>query len=98
RVMDCGDAGHILLSKRVAEDLESYRQWATHLHALGECEVKHGVRIYLVNFYTEELGNPQLPEKFRRREADKAMPVSRRDEELWIAVIPFKCASDAELQ
>jgi class 3 adenylate cyclase len=54
RVMDCGDAGHILLSKRVAEDLESYRQWAPHLNSLGECEVKHGVRIHLVNFYTDE--------------------------------------------
>ena len=62
RVMDCGDAGHILLSKRVAEDLESYRQWAPHLHSLGECEVKHGVRIHLVNFYTDEVGNAQLPD------------------------------------
>src|SRR6516165_7072010 len=57
RVMDCGDAGHILLSKRVAEDLESYRNWAPHLHSLGECEVKHGVRISLVNLYTNNLGN-----------------------------------------
>jgi class 3 adenylate cyclase len=52
RVMDCGDAGHILLSKRVAEDLEQYRQWQPHLHDLGECEVKHGVRISIVNLYT----------------------------------------------
>src|SRR6266850_584780 len=29
RVMDCGDAGHILLSKHVAEDLEEYEQWAS---------------------------------------------------------------------
>jgi class 3 adenylate cyclase len=66
RVMDCGDAGHILLSRRVAEDLEQYRRWRPHLHDLGECEVKHGVRIHVVNLYTEELGNPALPNKFKR--------------------------------
>ena len=49
RVMDCGDAGHILLSKRVADDLEQYRQWRSVLHDLGECEVKHGARIHLFN-------------------------------------------------
>jgi TolB-like protein/class 3 adenylate cyclase len=65
RVMDCGDAGHILLSRHIAEDLGHYRQWQPNLHDLGECEVKHGARIHLVNFYTEELGNPELPEKFR---------------------------------
>src|SRR4029453_115905 len=65
RVMGCGDAGHILLSRHIAEDLGHYRQWQPHLHDLGECEVKHGARIHLVNFYTEELGNPELPEKFR---------------------------------
>src|SRR5438132_12793606 len=66
RVMDCGDAGHILLSRHVAEDLEQYRQWQPCLHELGECEVKHGVRVHVVNLYTEELGNPELPEKFSR--------------------------------
>jgi len=65
RVMDCGDAGHILVSKRVADDLEQYRQWRSHLHDLGECEVKHGVRVHVVNLYTEELGNPNVPEKLR---------------------------------
>src|SRR5213082_2568913 len=65
RVMDCGDAGHILLSKRVAEDLEQYGHWQPHLHDLGECEVKHGVRVHLVNLYTDELGNSDVPEKFR---------------------------------
>jgi class 3 adenylate cyclase len=54
RVMDCGDAGHILLSKRVAEDLDTYGHWHRHLHDLGECEVKHGARLSLVNLYTEE--------------------------------------------
>jgi TolB-like protein len=93
RVMDCGDAGHILLSKRVAEDLESYRHWAPHLHSLGECEVKHGVRIHLVNFYTDELGNPEVPAKLRHRELKK----TASDKELWIAVLPFKNAGDAEI-
>src|SRR6266853_3473337 len=61
RVMDCGDAGHILLSKHVADDLEQYPQWRSNLHDLGECEVKHGVRLHLVNFYTAEVGNPEVP-------------------------------------
>src|SRR5512140_3462167 len=59
RVMDCGDAGHILLSKRVADDLEQYPRWRSHLHDLGECEVKHGLRVRTVNFYTDEVGNPE---------------------------------------
>jgi TolB-like protein/class 3 adenylate cyclase/Tfp pilus assembly protein PilF len=65
RLLDCGDAGHILLSKHVAEDLEEYPHWRPHLHELGECEVKHGVRISVVNLYTEELGNPAVPEKLK---------------------------------
>jgi TolB-like protein/Tfp pilus assembly protein PilF/class 3 adenylate cyclase len=65
RVMDCGDAGHILLSKRVAEDLEQYPHWQPYLHELGECEVKHGVRVSLVNLHTEALGNPAVPEKLK---------------------------------
>src|ERR671923_99744 len=65
RVMDCGDAGHILLSKRVAEDLAQYRQWQPLLHDLGEAEVKHGVRVHLFNLYNEELGNPEMPAKLR---------------------------------
>jgi TolB-like protein/class 3 adenylate cyclase/Tfp pilus assembly protein PilF len=66
RVMDCGDAGHILLSRHIAEDLEQYRQWQPHLHDLGECGVKHGVRVSVVNLYTNDLGNPELPEKFKQ--------------------------------
>jgi TolB-like protein/class 3 adenylate cyclase/Tfp pilus assembly protein PilF len=62
RVMDCGDAGHILLSKRVAEDLAQDSLWQPHLHELGEIEVKHGATLGVVNLYTEELGNPQVPE------------------------------------
>ena len=57
RVMDCGDAGHILLSKRVADDLEQYPRWSSHLSNLGECEVKHGARVSVVNLYTDEAGN-----------------------------------------
>src|SRR6266513_4188870 len=66
RVMDCGDAGHILLSKRVAEDLAKYRQWQPHLHDLGECQVKHDVTVSVVNLYTGEAGNAALPEKFAK--------------------------------
>src|SRR5207237_4424511 len=66
RVMDCGDAGHILLSKHVADDLEQYPQWRPSLHELGDYQVKHDVRVSVVNLYTDELGNPQVPEKFRK--------------------------------
>src|SRR5438309_1286787 len=64
RVMDCADAGHVLLSKRVAEDLEHYGRWRPCLHDLGECEVKHGQIISVVNLYTDELGNAEPPQKF----------------------------------
>jgi TolB-like protein/class 3 adenylate cyclase/Tfp pilus assembly protein PilF len=76
RVMDCGDAGHILLSKRVAEDLKEYPHWQPHLHELGECEVKHGVRVFVVNLYTRELGNPAVPEKVKA--ASVAAAAARR--------------------
>ena len=72
RVMDCGDAGHILLSKRVAEDLAHSRQWRAYLHDLGECAVKHGVPIFLVNLYTDEIGNAQLPEKVKQWQSEQA--------------------------
>ncbi len=65
RVMDCGDAGHILLSKRVAEDLAQYRHWQPYLHVLGECEVKHGEVISLVNLYSDEVGNPHPPARIK---------------------------------
>ncbi len=61
RVMDCGDAGHILVSKRVADDIDDYPEWRPLLHDLGECEVKHGVRLHLFNLYGEDFGNPALP-------------------------------------
>jgi TolB-like protein/Flp pilus assembly protein TadD len=79
RVMDCGDAGHILLSKRVADDLAPFPHWNPHLHELGECEVKHGRKISLVNFYTDTLGNPQTPKKYTLR---KPKPLLRRQRAL----------------
>ena len=77
RVMDCGDAGHILLSKHLADDLVEYRHWRPHLHDLGECEVKYGLRLHLVNLYKDDLGNPHLPEKLKRgkRWKQAAVPV-----------------------
>jgi len=74
RVLDCGDAGHILLSAHVAEDLAEYRHWQTHLHDLGECEVKYGLHLHLFNLYKDGLGNPQVPEKLRRRKRWKQTP------------------------
>src|SRR5436853_4718291 len=65
RVMDCGDAGHILLSKRVGDDLAQDGRWRPQLHELGECAVKHGVGVFVVNLYTDKIGNPQLPEKIK---------------------------------
>src|SRR5213082_3294755 len=72
RVMDCGDAGHILLSKHVAEDLEHYARWRPYLHELGEYEVKHGARISLVNLYGDSIGNADVPEKIRQAKREQA--------------------------
>src|SRR5215510_1732754 len=72
RVMDCGDAGHILLSKHVAEDLEHYPRWQPYLHDLGDCEVKHGVRVSLVNLYTDEAGNAALPTRLSTQKRSSA--------------------------
>jgi TolB-like protein/tetratricopeptide (TPR) repeat protein len=66
RVMDCGDAGHILLSKHLADDLAQYRHWQPYLHDVGECEVKHGLRLHIVNLYKDGLGNSALPKKLGR--------------------------------
>jgi TolB-like protein/Tfp pilus assembly protein PilF len=72
RVMDCGDAGHILISKRLADDLTHSRQWRAYLHDLGKCIVKHGAPISVVNFYSDEIGNPRLPEKFKQSQSEQA--------------------------
>ncbi len=76
RVMDCGDAGHILLSKRVADDLAQYRRWQPYLHDLGDCEVKHGVLLSLVNFYAERIGNSSNPTKLTST-TGKAVPLTK---------------------
>src|SRR6266699_967010 len=66
RIMDCGDAGHILLSKHVADDLAHYRHWQPYLHDLGEYEVKHGLRLHVFNLCKDNFGNPHLPDKLKR--------------------------------
>jgi TolB-like protein/class 3 adenylate cyclase/Tfp pilus assembly protein PilF len=78
RVLDCGDAGHILLSKHVADDLAEYRHWQPHLHDLGECEVKYGLHLHLFNLFKDGLGNPQIPEKLRRGRRKHAPAVTVR--------------------
>ena len=95
RVMDCGDAGHILLSKRVADDLEQYGRWRPLLHELGTCEVKHGATLGIVNLYSDEIGNPETPKKFRTDETrekkpEASPPISRKS----IAVLPFENLSE----
>jgi TolB-like protein len=90
RVMDCGDAGHIITSQRVAEDLEQYRQWRSLLHELGEVQVKHCVRLRVFNLHNEELGNPELPEKLRMTKSGTEPETVRADEGFWVAVLPFK--------
>jgi TolB-like protein/Tfp pilus assembly protein PilF len=87
RVMDCGDAGHILLSKHVAEDLEHYPRWKPYLHDLGQCEVKHGLRVSVVNFYTDEVGNPALPEKFKTARPTITEPQPKRTKPVFALAI-----------
>jgi TolB-like protein/class 3 adenylate cyclase/Tfp pilus assembly protein PilF len=91
RIMDCGDSGHILVSKHMAEDLEQYGHWKQHLHNLGECEVKHGVRVSVVNLYTEDHGNPEVPQKFvQARHKAAAVPFAaktRRTSRSWIIAV-----------
>jgi TolB-like protein/class 3 adenylate cyclase len=78
RVMDCADAGHILLSKRVADDLAQSGAWQSQLHDLGECEVKHGVTVSVVNLYTDEVGNPELPQKLKKTHGRRATGLRRQ--------------------
>src|SRR6266700_4028672 len=79
RVMDCGDAGHILLSKRVADDLAQDSLWHPHLHELGEIEIKHGTKLGIVNLYTEELGNAQKPKSLRQHRGEAKPPQFERE-------------------
>jgi adenylate cyclase len=91
RVMNCGDAGHILLSKRINDDLSPFPQWNSHLHELGECEVKHGLKISLVNFYTDDVGNAATPRAFAESAAKS--PARGRTDEKSIVVLPFESLS-----
>src|SRR5947208_101167 len=97
RVMDCGDAGHILVSKRVADDLVQDSLWQPLVHELGEIEVKHGVKLGIVNLYNAELGNPQRPKKFPQHVTPATQPIASgefetapRALEKSIAVLPFE--------
>jgi adenylate cyclase len=108
RVMDCGDSGHILLSKRVAEDLQQYGRWRPYLHDLGEVEVKHGIQVHVFNLYTDGAGNPDLPEKSREAKPARrpeptpapARPVQKGEtarDRISICVLPFaNMSGDAE--
>src|SRR5436305_7247439 len=98
RLMDCGDAGHILLSRRVADDLAQYSEWKSHLHELGQLEVKHGAKIDVVNFYNDEVGNAEVPEKFKQaREqiarADRLVATRRRKQIILSAALFVAIAS-----
>src|SRR5689334_16817360 len=104
RLMDCGDAGHILLSKRVAEDLQQNGRWRPHLHDLGEVEVKHGDRVHVFNFYTDDAGNSDRPKKLSEAKRDHrqaAVPssgkVTSQKDRFSICVLPFaNMSGDAE--
>jgi adenylate cyclase len=95
RIMDCGDTGHILLSKRVAEDLQQYSRWRPHLHDLGEVEVKHGEHVHVFNFYTDDAGNSDLPKKVigaavqSRRVTAPPAKKPAKSERPSICVLPF---------
>jgi adenylate cyclase len=94
RVMDCGDAGHILVSKRVADDLAQDSFWQPLLHELGEIDVKHGVKLGIVNLYSAELGNPHAPQKLTRHAPGPKQPIGSSDPgtnvpEKSIAVLAF---------
>src|SRR6266849_667440 len=101
RVMDCGDAGHILLSKRVAEDLHQFSHWRPHLYDLGECEVKHGVRVSVVNLFTAELGNSDRPRSLSKLpDKSDAAPVAAEPPTSQLrkrGLIIFVCAAIAAL-
>ncbi|HEY2343481.1 MAG TPA: hypothetical protein VGH90_10645, partial [Chthoniobacteraceae bacterium] len=94
RVMDCGDSGHILLSKRVADDLEQYARWRPLLHELGNCEVKHGLNLTIFNLFADDFGNPQAPTRFLEGKEvggeETRSPGSRKS----IAVLPFQSLSE----
>jgi TolB-like protein/class 3 adenylate cyclase/Flp pilus assembly protein TadD len=87
RVMDCGDAGHILVSKRVADDLAQYRRWQPYLHELGDCEVKHGVVVSVVTLYADGVGNPEPPEKFKHGKSTRQRTSASAQKKRWPILI-----------
>jgi TolB-like protein/Flp pilus assembly protein TadD/class 3 adenylate cyclase len=98
RVMDCGDAGHILLSKRAADDLVPYKQWQSCLHDLGEVSVKHGARLSLFNLFNDRFGNRRLPEKIARGELRPPAITFRRPKSIvWFAALGLALAGVAAL-
>jgi TolB-like protein/Tfp pilus assembly protein PilF len=95
RVMDCADAGHILLSQRVAEDLEQFKHWRPHLYHIGQCEAKHGQKIDIVNLFTAELGNSERPQRLTRSapKADAVAVSSPRPKSRRLLLIVAACAA-----
>src|SRR6266403_2719547 len=98
RLMDCGDAGHILLSKRVAEDLQQNGRWRPHLHDLGEVELKHGDRVHVFNFYAHDAGNSDRPKKLTEaRTQQRPATIDLERDRVSICVLPFaNISGDAE--
>ena len=104
RLMDCGDAGHILLSKRVAEDLQQNGRWRPHLHDMGQVEVKHGERVHVFNFHTDDTGRSEPPAKFSQTKRDDRQSTASVAEKaksqagrFSICVLPFaNMSGDAE--
>jgi TolB-like protein len=95
RVMDCGDAGHILLSKRIADDLGQYEKWQPYLHDIGVVEVKHGVRAEVVNFYNEEVGNTELPAKIKQQAASDRRTAAIRYRKFALVGVSFAIVAAA---
>ncbi|HJT81812.1 MAG TPA: adenylate/guanylate cyclase domain-containing protein, partial [Chthoniobacterales bacterium] len=96
RVMDCGGAGHILLSKRVADDLDQYARWRPLFHDLGNCQVKHGVTLGLINLYSDEVGNPECPPGLTSnpKREPRNEPQQQSTPRKSIAVLPFENLSE----
>src|SRR5438876_534781 len=94
RVMDCGDAGHILVSKHAAEDLAQSRQWRPYLHDLGVYTAKHGAPVHVVNFYAGDFGNPQLPDKFKHSRRTKILTPGTATK-LWASIAAALTAAAA---
>ncbi len=93
RVMDCGDAGHILMSHSVAETLQQLSQWRDAVHDLGEHEVKHSLRLRIYNLFNTDVGNPEVPRKTqppaKSAESAENSAASSNDKTPSIAVLPF---------